>query len=164
MLFLSDRFVWIPLYMLILFFIFYKNRKYGFLIVMFLVAAIVSSDLVASSLLKPYFQRLRPCHDTGINSFLYIINEACGGRYGFVSSHAANTFALATFLFMLYGGIYKWIEVFFIWAFFVSLSRVYLAVHYPGDVFFGAILGIVIALIFYYSYELITKKKTTYYS
>jgi len=149
MLFLTYKYTWIPLYVGIIFFIFVKKRKEYWLVLLFIIGAVICSDLVASSLMKPYFQRLRPCHNLDLNTVLYLVGDLCGGRFGFVSSHAANTFALATFFYLYVGREYNWIEVFFIWAGFVSLSRVYLGVHYPADIAVGALLGIVVAIVFY---------------
>ncbi len=158
MLVITSRFTWIPLYALIIGFLFWKKKSEFWLALVFIIAAVVCSDLFASSFMKPFFHRLRPCHDTSINGLLYLLKDSCGGKYGFVSSHAANTFGLATFLFMWLGREYRWIELFFIWALLVSLSRVYLGVHYPFDILGGAVAGILIALIFYGGYTYVAKK------
>jgi undecaprenyl-diphosphatase len=158
MLFITHRFTWIPLYVAVVVFLFLKKRSDFIVVILFITAAIVSADLFASSFMKPFFQRLRPCHNNEINIFLYLIKDNCGGKFGFISSHAANTFALSTFLYLYLGKEFRWIEIFFIWAIIVSVSRVYLGVHYPSDIFAGAIAGIVIAALFYYIFTL-TKKK-----
>jgi len=158
MLFITHRDTWIPLYICILIFLFIKDKKKFPLVVFCIIGAIVCSDLFASAFMKPLFQRLRPCRNEDINPMLYLIKDVCGGKYGFISSHAANTFALATFLTFYLGKEYKWIFLFFIWATIVALSRVYLGVHYPADIAVGALAGIIIATIFYNLYKILVKK------
>lgn len=159
MLFITHRYSWIPLYVLIILFLYLKKKREFIWALFFLVIAVVCSDLFASAFMKPMFQRLRPCHDDSVNTLLYMLKDTCGGKYGFVSSHAANTFALATFLFLLFGKEYKWISWMFAWAALVSLSRVYLGVHYPFDITAGALAGIVIARIFFEAFRFAIRKE-----
>jgi undecaprenyl-diphosphatase len=158
MLFISHRYTWIPLYIFIIGFLFLKKKKEFLPAIIFIIAAAVCSDLFASSFMKPFFQRLRPCHNPEVNGLLYLIENICGGKYGFISSHAANTFALSTFLVLYLRKEYKWIFLFFIWAGIVSLSRVYLGVHYPADIAVGAFSGIIMAIIFFYAFRLSLQK------
>ena len=158
MVIITHRYTWIPFYVGIIIFLFLKKRKDFFPILIFLIACVVCSDLFASSLMKPLFQRLRPCHNEQINGMLHLIDNVCGGRYGFISSHSANTFALSTFLCLYLGKEYKWIALLFIWAAIVSLSRVYLGVHYPSDIGVGAIAGMLIAFLFYRGYTIAIPK------
>ena len=89
--------------------------------------------------------RLRPCHNLEIANLVHIVNDHCGGQYGFVSSHATNTFALAVFVGLLVKQKVSWLSpALIVWAAIVSYSRIYLGVHYPGDVICGAILGAII--------------------
>jgi undecaprenyl-diphosphatase len=162
MLFITHRYTWTPLYVVIVLFLFFKRKKEFPIVLLFIIGSVVCADLFASSLMKPLFHRLRPCHNHEISSLLYLIKDNCGGRYGFISSHAANTFALATFLFLFLGKEYRWVELLFIWAAFVSLSRVYLGVHYPADIAVGALSGILIALLFYYFYTLVRTRINTF--
>jgi undecaprenyl-diphosphatase len=162
MLFITGRNTWIPLYAVIIMFLFFKRKKEFPIVLLFIIGSVVCADLFASSLMKPLFHRLRPCHNQEISSLLYLIKDNCGGKYGFVSSHAANTFALATFLFLFLGKEYRWIKLFFVWAAIVSLSRVYLGVHYPADITVGGLSGILIALLFYYFYTLVQTKVNTF--
>jgi undecaprenyl-diphosphatase len=158
MLVITGRNTWIPLYLFIIIFFYIKREKEFLLALLFIIAAVISADLFASSLMKPLFHRLRPCHNEDISKMLYLLKDICGGRYGFISSHAANTFAFSVFLFLYVGKEYKWVELFFIWASVVSISRVYLGVHYPADIGVGAIAGIIIGILFYYLYLQVRKK------
>jgi len=144
MLFASGKLTWLPLYALLLFFLYKSNPKKIWIHLIVLTCCIALADQIASSLFKPLVERLRPCHNPAVSIKLLLINGECGGLYGFVSSHAANTFAV--FFFFYLKGVFENKKVFlyllFVWAFIVSLSRVYLGVHYPGDVLCGALVGV----------------------
>ena len=129
--------------------------RVGKISVLLLLIAVGLSDLISASILKPYFERLRPSHSE-IEGLILLVNK--GGKYGFVSSHAANIFAASTILSFFY--IHKK-KLCFTIAFLVSYSRVYVGVHFPGDVIFGGMLGYLIAIITItlYSKLVLYKKK-----
>ena len=129
--------------------------KVGKISVLLLLIAVGLSDFVSASILKPYFERLRPSHSE-LEGLILLVNK--GGKYGFVSSHAANIFAASTILSFFY--IHKK-KLFFTIAFLVSYSRIYVGVHFPGDVIFGGVLGYLIAIttITYYSKFVLNKNK-----
>jgi undecaprenyl-diphosphatase len=136
---ITNKWIWIPLYAMILFHL-YKQQAFSLFVinVLSIVLVIVMSDQIASGLCKPFFERLRPCHDPSINHLLYSYKDVCGGTYGFVSSHAANTMALFLYLFWnkkITASLY--IKLLFLWVLLVSISRVYLGVHYLGDILGG---------------------------
>ena len=140
---LSDKLVWIPLYLLILFLIFRKYKMQGFLMVLFIGITIALCDQTASGLLKNTVQRLRPSHDPALMNLVHLSKAGAGGLYGFASSHAANVFGLATFLWFVLDEKLKIMKSgMFVWATLVAYSRIYNGVHYPGDVFAGMLIGI----------------------
>lgn len=145
--FVSGRPEWIPLYLVIVAFVIRKYRTRSVWIIVALVLLIVLSDQLAN-VLKNSVQRLRPCKDPEIGHLVYRVRNYCGGAYGFVSGHAANSFALATFISLLFRRQWLTISILF-WACLVSYSRIYLGVHYPGDVIGGALLGTLLARVLY---------------
>lgn len=144
----SDRFIWIPFYVFLLAVL---VRKYGRAVIPILVAIgllILCSDQLASSLIKPLAQRLRPSHDPAVAPLLHLVRDYRGGTYGFMSSHSANAFGLAAFLHLRTGRDIRWLPpLVFGWAALLCYSRVYLGVHYPSDVLVAALLGSVLALL-----------------
>ena len=148
---------WIPLYALVLFFVFKQLKWKGLLTFLFLILVVLFADKISVHLFKFVFERLRPCHNPQIADLVHTVNGKCGGKFGFVSSHAANTFAFAAFSsFFFKIKRYSWFI--FIWAAFVSYSRVYLGVHFPADILGGAILGFLIGFGLYLTYDFIFKK------
>ena len=154
----SNKFVWIPLYAFLLFLIVKKFKKETIWILIAVVVLTILSDQLSVAI-KNIFERLRPCHDPELEGLVHIVKDKCGGNFGFVSSHACNHFSLAVFLSILF---FKKIKYFtfpiLFWAAFISYSRIYLGVHYPGDVIFGAILGTLIGLLIGKAYKLIQRR------
>ncbi len=112
---------------------------------LFLGLLLLVGDRTSVMLFKDVFERLRPCHNPELANLVHIINGKCGGQYGFLSSHATNSFALAIFTGLLFKKHYKYMMVsMLIWAAVVSYSRVYVGVHFPADILCGAILGSVV--------------------
>ena len=137
---ISNKVFWIPFYILLLLLVVRQFKKKALLIVLSIVVLITLSDQ-GSGLIKRSIARYRPCHNLNIQEHVHLIN-GCGGKFGFVSSHAANAFALASFLSVLLKGRAKNFTAFiFTWASVVSFSRIYSGVHYPADIVGGALLG-----------------------
>lgn len=142
---ITSKLFWIPFYLLLLFFTVLKYKKKTLYIVLFLGLLFLIGDRTSVMLFKDVFERLRPCHNPEIAGLVHIINGKCGGQFGFLSSHATNSFALALFAGLLLRKHYKYtLIVMLLWAGLVSYSRVYVGVHYPADILCGAILGSVV--------------------
>jgi len=146
MLAITGRNIWFPLYAVILFLVISKLKWQSWSMILAFTLLITLADQAASGFFKPFFERFRPCHEPGIQDMVHLV-KGCGGKYGFASSHASNTFALAFFLLFIYRNVYaRWMVI---WAVVVSYSRIYVGVHYPGDILMGALLGVLAALITY---------------
>ncbi|MFN4235364.1 MAG: phosphatase PAP2 family protein [Bacteroidia bacterium] len=156
---ITHRFTWIPLYILLAYLAYVKmSIKHFLLMLCMAIVLIFLSDQLSVHLFKNIFLRYRPCHNLLLQNKIHLIN-GCGGLYGFVSSHASNTFALAVFMGILLHSHYKKIFVaLLIWAVIVSYSRIYAGVHYPADIIVGALLGSILALIMQKIYQRFEKK------
>lgn len=148
MFWLSHKWIWLPLYFGIAFLLFYKLRRFDLRLVIVIALIIAATDLTCSLFLKPTFKRPRPCHELALQSKIHQVGN-CGGSFGFASSHAGNTFAIATFVFLWFRKN-KYFGFLFIWAFLVSYSRIYLGVHYPLDILVGAYIGVLFAQLGYF--------------
>ncbi len=109
---------------------------------------ILASDQL-SNFFKYGFKRLRPCYDPEVNTIMRLVKNSCGGKYGFFSSHASNSFALATFFMKLLEPKKYWFPILLLWAILVSYSRIYIGVHFPLDVLTGALIGLFFGTLFY---------------
>lgn len=143
MLLLSGQLIWLPVVGLAFYLAWKENSKREFgLFLLFLLLAVVASDVTSSYVLKNIFTRLRPCREVELLPLIYNFGQKCGGRFGFVSSHAANSFTLVTFTIGALISKKKGLHLFWIMPLLVSYSRIYLGVHYPGDVIAGATVGL----------------------
>ena len=147
----SQILVWIPFYVSVLYLIIISHKKKDALwVILSLVLCIVIADQVSSGIIKEAVQRLRPSRNPALEGMIHIVNGYTGGKYGFVSSHAANSFGFA----LLSSLVFKqktYTTFVFIWAVIVSYSRIYLGVHYPFDIFGGMVVGVMAALIAYFT-------------
>jgi undecaprenyl-diphosphatase len=132
---------WTPLFLVLLYMIVKDHRKKSWIFLIGLTVAITFADQFTSTFMKPYFERLRPTHDPALAGLVHTVKNYVGGKHGFASSHAANTFATATFLFILLGRTRRWMWLLFVWAAFICYTRIYLGVHYPGDLVAGGLIG-----------------------
>ena len=143
MVFFSSQLIWIPFVIFILYAAFKELPKTQFyLFLLFLLFAIIASDVTSSYILKNFFKRLRPCRLEDIKLLMNSFGQKCGGRFGFVSSHAANSFAILTLSFLALKKLKGLFNLIWLLPLIVSYSRIYLGVHYPGDILGGALVGI----------------------
>ena len=163
MTFISSEWGWLPLYAVLVYLVFKKYHKQGFWILLGVAVLIICSDQISAHVFKPIFQRLRPCYDPEIEHLVHLPKGRPGGHYGFISSHAANTFALASFIYMTMRQHYKKIGwVMFSWAALVSYSRIYMGVHFPGDIICGAALGLILGFgLGYIANRFVTKRDSS---
>ncbi|MGC9355286.1 MAG: phosphatase PAP2 family protein [Mariniphaga sp.] len=138
MLMVTRKETWIPFFAVILFFVFKNYRSKWWLVVFFLALTVLLADQL-SVLLKETIQRLRPVHNPEIEHLVHNVLRK-GGLHGFVSSHAANSFALFAFTTRLFRNRGYWFLM-LCWAILFSYSRIYSGVHYPLDILGGAVLG-----------------------
>lgn len=143
----SGKLQWVPLYLFLLFILFKKYKKSVWVVLVAVGVVVALADQFSVQLFKEMFERWRPCHNLELKEVVHIVNDKCGGRFGFVSSHAANSFALATLIGLFLNR--KALVLLLVWAGAVAYSRVYLGVHYPADILGGAILGALIAVVVY---------------
>ncbi len=138
----SDKFIWIPVYALFLFILWRKYSSKIWIVMLFAALLIFLSDQISVHLFKDVFQRLRPCNNLALEGMVHLVNGKCGGSFGFYSSHASNIFAIAVFVISLLGKKNLWmLLLILIWADLIAYSRIYLGVHYPGDVIAGVVAG-----------------------
>ncbi len=138
--------LWVPLYLFFLFFVIRKYKWNALVIVVFAAIMILVSDQL-SNVVKDTVQRLRPSNQPGL--MVHIVEAYKGGTYGFYSAHASNTFSVVVFLVILLGRKYWYVTVpVILWSLLTSYTRIYLGVHYPGDILAGWIAGGLVGLLF----------------
>lgn len=140
---------WIPAYLVLLVASLYRFRQKAGWWIFFLFTTVGLVDLIGNQLIKQTIQRLRPCNDPLLAGEVLLRIPACGTGFSFISNHAANHFAIATFMFLTLG---KWLGktsyLLFLWAFLVGYAQIYVGVHYPGDVLVGSLVGTALAALF----------------
>ncbi|MEM9824487.1 MAG: phosphatase PAP2 family protein [Bacteroidota bacterium] len=145
--FWRSKYLWFPLYLFILIFVWINFRRKSLWFLLAMIASIACADLVSSHLIKKNVQRPRPCHDEQLRARMYLL-VPCGGGYSFTSSHATNHFAIAVFLILTLvrrKPRLRWLL--FFWAASIAYGQVYVGVHYPSDIVVGALLGTLIAFL-----------------
>jgi membrane-associated phospholipid phosphatase len=139
---------WIPLYLFIIGFCVWKYKKQGIIIIVLLALSAGFADFTSASIVKPLVKRYRPCNDPVVSK-TDIARINCGTGYSFPSTHATDHFAMAFFLIMVFRKKWRWIWLWAIlWAGTISFAQVYVGVHFPIDVFCGALYGAFVGWMF----------------
>jgi undecaprenyl-diphosphatase len=134
---------WVPLYIVILAFLFFKWGKLVWKWVLLVGINVALTDQISSHFFKPFFHRLRPCADPEMMYQSRLLLDHCSSGFSFTSSHAANHFGLAMFVVMTMAPLLnKYRFLFLLWAGFIAYAQVYVGVHYPADIFVGALIGV----------------------
>lgn len=156
MIFLSEEKIWFFLSVIYIAYIIIKKDKYKYPIIGLAILSVTIIDLLSFRILKPYFERLRPCyqHENVIN----LISDSCGSDFGFPSNHAGNTMGIAWIIAYFLPLKYRIIPIFF--SVLVGISRVYLGVHFFGDILFGFFVGALVSSLLLMFFKLYRDKKS----
>ena len=155
----TEMWVWLPLYLLIIYGIVRQYGKRWWWVLLAVGLVILCTDQLSAHVFKPAFHRLRPCYNTDFQDLINLPKGLAGGKYGFVSSHAANTFGVATFLIPVLRAYRPWPAITLLaWAAIASYTRIYIGYHYPSDILCGALLGVLIGLIFWKLFQIVQRK------
>lgn len=139
--FIRNQYFWGPLYLFLLMFMTVNFGKKGWIWCAFFLITFAFSDYTSASILKPIFERTRPCNNPYLRDAIYLIVPRSSG-YSFPSAHAANHFSLGIFMAITLGRFHRgvWVAA-MAWAVTISYAQVYVGVHFPMDVLFGGMLG-----------------------
>ena len=147
----SSKLIWAPLYASLAYLLWrnlgWRRTLYALIGV---ALVILLADQITGHLIRPWVGRLRPANpENSLAPLVHIVDGYRGGRHSFPSCHAANTFGLAFYLHLLFR--HRWLSTFMmVWALITCYSRIYLGVHYPGDLLVGALIGVASASAVYY--------------
>lgn len=155
---ITSTVAWIPAAVVLLYVLVKNNSmREVWLVVLFLALSVLMADQFSSSFCKPYFARFRPAQDPALMYVVDVVDGYRGGLYGFISSHAANTFAVCVFLAFTIRNARTTLSL-ILWALSCSYSRVYLGVHYPGDILCGMLWGVFVGFSAYAAYAYLLRK------
>jgi membrane-associated phospholipid phosphatase len=144
--FLRNSYYWIPLYIFLMAFVTINFKLKGLWWIVFFLVTVALCDSVGTHVFKYGFMRIRPCNNPEFTSYIRLL-VPCPSGYGFTSNHAANHFGMATFIFITFRRFLKsWALLAFLWAGGIAFAQVYVGVHYPSDIIFGSLLGLLFGL------------------
>jgi undecaprenyl-diphosphatase len=142
---------WIPFFLLLFYLIYTKVgiKKMGYILLFVAVLLLITDQI--TNLFKYTFQRPRPCNNPEINAFIRIVQVRTS--FSFFSGHAANTMAVATFLYLIFKKQIKYFWLLFLWPLVFAYSRIYLGLHYPLDILSGYVCGLITGYFMYRVYQ-----------
>ncbi|CAG5016517.1 Undecaprenyl-diphosphatase BcrC [Dyadobacter sp. CECT 9275] len=140
------KYTWIPMYIALILLTVKAEKRRSIAIIVTVLAAVIIADKITSGVMKPYFHRFRPCHEPLLAGLVHQVG-GCGGNFGFASSHASTSFALAMVWFLTLNRKMPYIWLLLIWAAIYSYSRVYVGVHYPADILVGGCVGVLTGIL-----------------
>ncbi|WP_346237831.1 phosphatase PAP2 family protein [Niabella insulamsoli] len=145
---MRNAFFWGPLYLFIVAFAIVNFKKSGWWWFGLALATAACTDIVGARIFKEGFERLRPCNDPEMFGMVRLVLGRCSGGFSFVSNHAINHFGIAAFVFITFRNFFNYSWLLFAWAAIIGFAQIYVGVHYPFDVLFGAALGILLGTAF----------------
>ena len=149
-LFITKQFNWIPFFVVLLYLIYKKvGVKQSLYLLLFIAVLVTFTDQI-TNIFKNGFQRLRPCNASEINGIIRIVKSS--DTFSFFSGHAANSMAVATFLYFVMKRHYKYFVLLFLWPLIFAYSRIYLGLHYPLDILCGYLCGLILGFVMYKVY------------
>jgi undecaprenyl-diphosphatase len=152
---LRESVFWIPLYFFLLVFTWVNFGKKGLYWALFLICTAALCDVVSSHIIKQSIYRYRPCRNPDIAERVRLLVSYCGSNSSFTSSHATTHFGIAMFIFKSLGKFsFRWTGSLFLWAAVICYAQVYVGVHFPFDIFCGALVGCLTG----YSFSLLFNK------
>ncbi len=158
--FVSGKLAWLPLYAVLLWLVIRKSGRNWWIALIGIALTVALADSISVHCFKNVVMRYRPTHNLELEGILHIVNGYHGGWYGFVSSHAANTFGVATFICLVLRHKAAWIGL-MAWAALVCYSRMYIGAHYPADIACGGLLGALCGYAAYRLYQWLCNKRSS---
>lgn len=155
-LFITKQINWIPLFLVLAYLIFKKLGTKQTLYLLLFVAILITITDQTTNLFKYGFQRLRPCNNPEINTFIRVVKKS--NSFSFFSGHAANSMAVATFLFFNFKHKIKYFGFLFLWPLIFAYSRIYLGLHYPSDILTGYLCGFILGFLMFKIYKVAQQK------
>src|SRR6187402_541765 len=153
---ITKQYSWVPLFLFLLYLVFKKlGAKQTLFLMLFVAVLLVFTDQIAN-LIKNGVQRLRPCNNPKINSFIRIVQAR--SSFSFFSGHATSSMAVATFLYLIFKNDFKYFWLLFLWPLIFAYSRIYLGLHYPGDILAGYLFGAISGFLIFKLYRIAQNK------
>ncbi|TLX73465.1 phosphatase PAP2 family protein [Labilibacter sediminis] len=162
---ISSTQIWLPMYIMIIYAMVKGQKMQSWISIVAVIVLVVLCDQISTEVFKYGFERLRPTHNPDLKDIVKTVNGYRGGKFGFVSSHATNTMGIAVLTSLIFRNrVYTTFII--LWSLIVSYSRIYLGVHFPGDILGGLCLGTILGVVVYKLYALVIPRfvRLTYFN